>query len=95
MDLVLVSVDARRREETKCRFYSKHSEDNIVIVLPLRYVPDSHSLLDVGRGDLIAQIHHELGKLLHVNDVLRILRVSVDYLSAPKQAEKVQLHDVC
>lgn len=60
---------------------------------PLGFIPDSHSLLDVSRGDLIAQIHHELGKLLHVNDVLWILRVSIDNLRAPEQAETVQLHD--
>lgn len=55
--------------------------------LPGRYVPDSHSLLDVSRGDLIAQIHYELGELLHINDVLRILRVCVDDLGASEESE--------
>ena len=43
----------------------------------------THSLLDVGRRNLLVQIYHEFGKLLHVDDVLGVFRVGIDDLGAP------------
>jgi len=44
------------------------------------YKPDSHALLDVSRSNLITEIHHKLGKLLDIDDVLGIIGVCVDDL---------------
>lgn len=45
-------------------------------------LPDSHALLDVSGGDLIAQVYHKLGKLFHIDDVFGVFRVCVDDLCA-------------
>ena len=46
--------------------------------------PDPHALLDVGRSHLLAEVDHKLRKLLHVDDVLRVVRVGVDDLRASR-----------
>lgn len=57
-----------------------------VIPIGVRYhpssLPDSHTLLYVSGGHLVTQVHHKLGKLLHIDDVLWIFRVSIDDLCA-------------
>lgn len=70
-------------------FIPPFSERCVSCFLPFGYVPDPHSLLDVGWGDLIAQIHHELCKLLDVNDVLWVLRVGIDDLGAPGTVKNI------
>lgn len=52
------------------------------ILLKTSASPDSHALLDVSRGHLVAQVHHELGKLFDIDDVFGVLGVSVDDLCA-------------
>ena len=42
--------------------------------------PDPHAFLDICGGDAVGKIHHKLGELLHVDYVLGVLGVSVDYL---------------
>lgn len=42
--------------------------------------PDSHAFLDVSRSNLITEVDHKLGELLHVDDVLGIIGVRVDDL---------------
>ena len=44
--------------------------------------PHSHALLDVSGCHLVAQVHHKLGKLLDIDDVLGVLGVGVDDLGA-------------
>lgn len=50
-------------------------------------LPDSHPFLNVSRCHLITEIHHELGKLLHVDDVFRVLWIGVDYLGTSSTAK--------
>ena len=50
---------------------------------------DAHSFLDVRRRDLIAQVDDELGKLLHVDNVLRVVRVCVDDLGATRHLKRL------
>ena len=51
----------------------------------------THSLLDVGRRNLLVQIYHELGKLLHVDDVLCIFRVGIDDFGAPVKSRNAHI----
>ena len=44
--------------------------------------PDSHALLNVSRGHLVAQVHHKLGKLFDIDDVFGVLGVCIDDLCA-------------
>lgn len=44
--------------------------------------PNSHALLDVCGGHLVAQVHHKLGKLFDVDNVFGVLGVCVDDLCA-------------
>lgn len=53
--------------------------------------PDSHALLDVSRGHLVAQVHHKLGELLDVDDVFRVLRVRIDDLCASVEEKENHL----
>lgn len=52
-----------------------------------RILPDSHPFFNVGRCYLITEVHHKLGKLLHVDNVLWVLRISIDYLRTPNPAK--------
>ena len=49
----------------------------------------SHPLLNVCRRDLIPQVDDEFGKLLHVDDVLRVVRISVDDLGASRHLKRL------
>ena len=46
--------------------------------------PHTHALLYIGGGHGISKVHHKLGELLHVDDVLRVVRVRVYDLGAAR-----------
>lgn len=50
---------------------------------------DSHALLDIGGRNGLGQLHHELGKLLNIDDVLGIVRVSIDDLCATRHLQRL------
>ena len=56
--------------------------------------PDPHAFLDVCWGDAVGKIHHKLGELLHIDDVLGIIRVGVDDLCASRDlaTDRLNLH---
>ena len=56
--------------------------------------PDPHAFLDVCRGDAVGKIHDKLGELLHIDDVLGIIRVGVDDLCASRDlaTDRLNLH---
>src|SRR4029434_10435512 len=58
--------------------------------------PHSHALLDVSGCHLVAQVHHKLGKLLDIDDVLGVLGVGVDDLGASvtDRASAFQRHTI-
>lgn len=41
-------------------------------------LPNSHTLFNVCRSNIIGKIHNKLGELLHIDDVFRIIRISID-----------------
>lgn len=45
-----------------------------------RDVPDAHSLLDISRRNAVSKTHNKLGNLLHVDNVLGVLRARIDNL---------------
>ena len=45
-------------------------------------LPHSHPLLYVGGCKVLVKVDNKLGKLFDMDDILRMIRVSVDYLSA-------------
>ena len=47
-----------------------------------------HAFLNVGRSHSVRQVHHELGELLHIDDVFGILAVRVDDLGASNIIDK-------
>lgn len=53
-------------------------------------IPNSHAFFYVSRCHLVTEIHHELGKLLDIDNVLGILGVCIDDLCAPNT--QTQLH---
>lgn len=57
-------------------------------VLDASHLPNSHTLLDIGWSHLVTQVHHKLGKLLHIDDVLWILRVCIDDLGTSSRTRK-------
>lgn len=86
MDLILVSVHTGRTEVTLylANCFTRH----VTFTSNWRHLnktsasPDSHALLDVCWGHLVAQVHHKLGKLFDVDNVFGVLRVCVDDLCA-------------
>ena len=62
------------QNSTKVRKYPPHRAKNNF------HLPDSHSLFNVSRGQILVQIDDKLCKLLHVDDIFRLLSVSVDDL---------------
>ena len=56
--------------------------------------PNPHAFLDVCWGDAVGKIHHKLGELLHIDDVLGIIRVGVDDLCASRDlaTDRLNLH---
>mmetsp|Transcript_3605 Transcript_3605/g.11856 ORF Transcript_3605/g.11856 Transcript_3605/m.11856 type:complete len:215 (-) Transcript_3605:3-647(-) len=52
---------------------------------------DAHPFLDVRRRNLLAQPDDELGDLLHVDDVLGLLRLFFDHLGAPRHLKRLLL----
>lgn len=89
VDLIFVPVDPKGRGGTGN--FSGHVPTEIPFFFlvtcdtwrrPGGSSPDSHALLDVGWSHLVTQVHHELGKLFHVDDVFGILGVCVDDLRA-------------
>lgn len=50
---------------------------------------DSHALLDIGGRNGLGQLHHELSKLLNIDDVLGIVRVSIDDLCATRHLQRL------
>lgn len=52
-------------------------------------VPDSHAFLDVRGRHLVAQIHHKLCKLFHINDVFGVFWICIyDFCASGKQQNK-------
>lgn len=43
---------------------------------------NAHAFLNVRRGHGIGEIHHKLGKLLHIDDVLGVIGICIDDLGA-------------
>ena len=56
--------------------------------------PHPHAFLDVCWGDAVGKIHDKLGELLHIDDVLGIIRVGVDDLCASRDlaTDRLNLH---
>lgn len=49
-----------------------------IIYLTKQILPNSHSLFDIRRRNRISQIDDKLGKLLHIDNVLWVVRIGVD-----------------
>merc|ERR1719319_1024510 len=50
---------------------------------------DPHTLLDIRGRHRVGEVHHELGELLHVDDVLGVVAVGVDDLGAASYLERL------
>ena len=48
-----------------------------------RDLPNSHSLLYICRREVFVEIDYELGKLFDVYHIFRMVRISINNLSAP------------
>ena len=71
-----------------------------LVLVPVNSHP--HSLLDVCRGDIITQIHHELGELFHIDYILGIFRrvTALDYFRDSSNLQRLfalhnQLISIC
>ncbi len=49
----------------------------------------THAFLYVGGRNLLGQIHDELGKLFHIDNVLRVFRVGIDNLCASSNLKRL------
>ena len=58
-----------------------------LILVPIN--ADSHSFFDVRRRHLITQVDDEFGELLHVDDVLWIVGISVDDFRASRHLKRL------
>ena len=58
-------------------------------------LPHPHALLNISRGHLVAQVHHKLGKLFHIDNVLGVFRVGIDDFCASVKTEPQSIPSVC
>ena len=65
---------------TRRKTTDDQEEDNLLLLVPIH--ADPHPLLYVGGSHTVRQIHHELGELLHIDDILGVVRVCIDNLGA-------------
>ena len=69
MNLILVSINATEKEKAIHIYVGRY---------PPLSLPNSHSFLYVSWSHFIAQLHNELGKLLHIDYVSRLVRIPID-----------------
>ena len=77
-------VHSKESQGCECDMVSSMKGEYLLYV---EILPNSHPFFNVSRCHLITEVHHKLGKLLHIDNVLRVLRISIDYLCTSNTAK--------
>ena len=78
MDFVLIPINTKNRENEIFL---------LSLSLSLSLLPNSHPFLYVSWCQVLVKVNHKLGKLFNMNNVFRMIGISINDLSAPGNLE--------